>query len=59
MFLIIGIQECLAQDIFPPPVTKKSVQAIHINGEIKIDGKLEESEWDLAQLLPISFALNV
>lgn len=36
---------CFGQEIFPPPVEKLTIKAIKINGNLTIDGKLDETEW--------------
>ncbi|MBL7723639.1 MAG: carbohydrate binding family 9 domain-containing protein [Chitinophagaceae bacterium] len=41
-----------AQNIFPPDVIKKKLEAVRIENSIKIDGKLDEPEWQLAKPIP-------
>lgn len=41
-----------AQDIFPPDSIKKKLEAVKFEGNIKIDGQLNEPEWKLATTVP-------
>ncbi|MDD4109148.1 MAG: DUF5916 domain-containing protein [Prolixibacteraceae bacterium] len=51
IFLLFLTTIVKAQDlkIFKPDSVKKSVEAIGISGDIKIDGVMNEAEWDLAK----------
>ncbi|MEO6632461.1 MAG: DUF5916 domain-containing protein, partial [Mucilaginibacter sp.] len=47
-FLLSG-QQAFCQEIFQPSPEKRKVQALQITGNIKIDGNLDEPEWQLAK----------
>lgn len=54
LFLILwlGVWEATAQqntDNFPPPETPVTIKAFRAKGTITVDGRLDESDWDLTQ----------
>lgn len=51
---ILFISPCIkAQDteIFPPPTVKKSIRAVQIHQNMKVDGHLNEPAWDSVQAI--------
>ncbi|MEP6611442.1 MAG: carbohydrate binding family 9 domain-containing protein, partial [Mucilaginibacter sp.] len=47
-FLLLG-QQAFCQEIFQPSPIKRKLQATQVTENIKIDGKLDEPEWQLAK----------
>lgn len=47
-----------AQDIFIPSIEKKQVVAHSISSHIKVDGHLDESEWNLAKPIYLDFQVE-
>ncbi|MEY2792246.1 MAG: hypothetical protein RJA76_238 [Bacteroidota bacterium] len=47
-----------AQDVFPPLKERKIVEAFPIRSHLKIDGHLEEKEWDLAKPIFLDFQVE-
>jgi len=49
IFFLLLSQFSISQNIFPPDAVKKKLEAVRIEGNLKIDGKLDEPEWLLAR----------
>src|SRR5258706_10261748 len=47
LFLLAAVDP-FCQDIFPPAAIKKKLEATRIEATLKIDGRLDEPEWALA-----------
>ncbi len=71
LFAVPTIAASQNADVFPPDAVKKTIQAVRIEGALRIDGVLSEPEWNLAppsppftqiephQGAPASFATSV
>lgn len=49
---VLFLLNTFAQNIFPPDTVKKKIKILQIEGNIKIDGLLNEPEWQIAVPIP-------
>ncbi|ELR69405.1 hypothetical protein C900_05095 [Fulvivirga imtechensis AK7] len=57
-FKVAGLYAQMDNQNFPPPLTPPVVKAVQAKGEIRVDGKLEEADWQGAPLITDFFKIE-